>query len=408
MVDATSPPGRQIATAGRRGKPPTVPLALSVRPFDAEAWRQYAVFCRGAVFAAHQSPIYLSAWAAEIGAEMISVAVGEPHKPQFVLVLEVLRRGLFRIARFPGGRHANGNFPATMPGFPSSEGAAAAIADLPAALHAARPDIDLLSLERIEPARDGWENPLVAIATGVSPNVSLAVDLSGGFEAVLGRTSGKRKMKKHRSQMRKFETAGGHRLIHAQTPAEVDVLLAAFFTMKARRFRSMGIRNVFARKEVQAFFRRLYREALEAPSPRFVLHGLEVGGTLRAVTGSSVLGDRMTCDFSSIREAGMASASPGDFLFFEDIREACDAGLAVFDFSVGDEPYKRLWCDIETWQRDVFLPLSGKGRALAFARQRLAAATGALKTNRRVWDLAKRVRRSVAGKRQAGPEDEDA
>ncbi len=400
MVDAASPAGRHLAAAELlAGKPPEAPLAVSVETFDAEALERYAALCEWAVFGAHQSPLYLSAWAKEAGAEMVSVTIGERSRPQFILVLEIVRRGMFRIARFPGGRHANGNFPATMPGLPDTDCDAAAISALPAALRAARPDIDLLSLERIEPARDGVENPLVAIATGISPNVSLAVDLSGGFEAVLGRTSGKRKMKKHRSQTRKFESAGGHRLIHAQTAAEVDALLSAFFSMKRQRFRRMGIRNVFAKKEVQAFFRRLYREGLNAASPRFALHGLEVGGTLRAVTGCSVLGNRMTCDFSAIREAGIASASPGDFLFFEDIRFACDAGLAVFDFSVGDEPYKRLWCDIETWQHDVFLPLSGKGRSLAWVRQRLGVAKGALKNNPAVWGLAKRLRRGIAGRR---------
>ena len=212
-------------------------------------------------------------------------------------------------------------------------------------------------------------------------------------------------MKKHRSQTRKFASAGGHRLIHAQTAAEVDALLSAFFSMKGERFRSMGIRDVFAKKEVQAFFRRLYHEGLNAASPRFVLHGLEVGGTLRAVTGCSVLGNRMTCDFSAIREAGIASASPGDFLFFEDIRHACDAGLAVFDFSVGDEPYKRLWCDIETRQRDVFLPLSGRGRSLAWVQQKLGVAKGALKNNPAVWGLAKRLRRGIAGRRPAEMDD---
>ena len=407
MVDAAPPAGRHLGDPAARpqAKPPAAPLTLSVGAFDGEARKHYAAFCEGTVFGPHQDPLYLSAWAKEIGAEMVSVTVGEPHRPQFILVLEIVRRGLFRIARFPGGRHANGNFPAATRFFLDSGDAPAAIGALPAALKAARPDIDLLSLERIEPAKDGSENPLFVIATGTSPNVSLAVDLSGGFEAVLERTSGKRKMKKHRSQTRKFETAGGHRLLHAKTPDEADTLLSAFFTMKAERFRSMGIRNVFAKLQVQAFFRRLYREALEAPSPRFVLHGLEVGGTLRAITGCSVLGERMTCDFSAIRETGIASASPGDFLFFEAIRQACDNGLAVFDFSVGDEPYKRLWCDMETWQRDVFLPLSGKGRAMALVQQRLAAAKGALKSNRLIWGLAKKLRRGVAGKRSADIDD---
>ena len=36
----------------------------------------------------------------------------------------------------------------------------------------------------------------------------------------------------------------------------------------------------------------------------------------------------------------------------------------IFDFSVGDEPYKRLWCDIETRHIDVVAPLTAKGALL--------------------------------------------
>ena len=102
------------------------------------------------------------------------------------------------------------------------------------------------------------------------------------------------------------------------------------------------------------------------PPPPFVLHGLEVDGTLRAVTGSSRTSTRIICEFGTIADDDLAHASPGDFLFFENIAEACRQGLAVYDFSVGDEPYKRLWCDLETRHFDVIIPLSAKGRLLAW------------------------------------------
>lgn len=398
MVDALQPGAPRLADspAERPDSLPLSPRSFSVAPFE-DAFERYAALCAGAIHAAHQDPLWLSAWAKQTGAEMVAITLGDALHPQMMVVLEIVRRGPFRIARFPGGRHAAGNFPAASRSFLAVANSRAASAALPGALHASRPDIDLLSLERLEPARGGQDNPLLAIATGTSPNIALALDLSGGFEAVLARTNGKRKLKKHRAQSRKFDAAGGYRLVRAGKPEEVDALLSAFYVMKAERFRRMGIRNVFAGREVQAFFRELFREALDTPQPRFVLHGLEVGGKLRAVTGCSILGDRMTCDFSAITEDELASASPGDFLFFEDIREACRNGLAVFDFSVGDEPYKRLWCDIETHQQDVFLPLSRKGRALAFFQQELAVAKRAVKENPVVWAAVKRLRRGVAG-----------
>lgn len=405
MVDALQParPAERTDASERAGQ--QAPIAVTA--FDAAARARHAAMCREAVHGPHQDPLWLAAWADANGADMMAVTIGEPARPQLMLVLEVARRGLFRTARFPGGSHANGSFAATIRGFTGSDAAREAVAGLPAAISAARPDIDLLSLERMEPDCWGMANPLSAIATGESPNVALAVELAGGFEALLERASGKRKMKKYRAQLRKFEAAGGHRLVRAESAAEVETLLDAFFAMKAERFRRMGIADVFAGRAVRDFFRRLFCQALEAPSPRFVLDGLEVGGRLRAVTGSSIIDGRMTCDFSAMDESGIEAASPGEFLFFEMMRRACDEELAVFDFSVGDERYKRLWHPQERRQLDVFVPLTRKGRSAAFAQQRLAAAKRAVKDNPVAWALAKRLRRGLRGSEAKGPPADD-
>ncbi|RWF06417.1 MAG: GNAT family N-acetyltransferase, partial [Mesorhizobium sp.] len=97
------------------------------------------------------------------------------------------------------------------------------------------------------------------------------------------------------------------------------------------RFRKMGIANVFGEPEVRAFFSALFVEALSDDKPSFVLHGLEVAGKLRAVTGSSRSGKRLICEFGAIADDDLAHASPGDFLFFDNIEEACETGFDVYD-----------------------------------------------------------------------------
>ena len=134
--------------------------------------------------------------------------------------------------------------------------------------------------------------------------------------------------------------------------------------------------------------------------PPFVLHALEVGGRLRAVTGSSVRARRLVCEFGAIAEDELGHASPGDFLFFENIGEACRQGLEVFDFSVGDEPYKRLWCDIETRHFDVVAPLTAKGKLLSQALRLKARIKAYIKNSPTVWKLTKLLRKKAAGQPQ--------
>ncbi len=362
-----------------------------------------AAAAAGAIGAPAQHPIWVESWLRATAADVVFAVFSRDGRPALLLALEVIGHGPFRVARFLGGSHANGNFPlCSRSSHPIDAGE---IAALIGALAKIRPDIDLLSCERMLPQLGGAANPLLLLPATPSPNVALAADTGGGFEALLGRMSGKRKRKQHRSQARRLAEAGGHRRIEAATPAETARLLAAFFAMKAVRFRKMGVADVFAPAEVQAFFHDLFTGALaEMPRP-FVLHGLEVGGKLRAVTGSSRRGDSLVCEFGSIAEDELALASPGNFLFFENIREAAQQGFALYDFSVGDEPYKRLWCEVEIGHFDVLVPLSAKGKVLAGALALTSRLKRLTKSTPALWAAARRLRRRAAGQPEGCGDD---
>jgi len=383
----------------------TAPRTVQARPATAEvtdasadALAAYAAFCRTALFAPAQSASWIRHWVGEMRPDTVVATLKANGHPVLALALEIERSGPFRIARFMGGRHANGNFAATDPKWLDlvTGGALQTLFD---AIGAARPDIDVIALQRLLPDLEGTANPLARLPGFPSPNVSLAVDLDGGFEALLDRTNGKRKRKKHRSQTRKFEAAGGFRRLRARTAEEAHSLLYAFFAMKEFRFRRMGIANVFGDPQVRVFFHKLFAEALKEDRPPFLLHGLEVAGKLRAVTGSSISGRRLICEFGAIAEDDLAHASPGDYLFFENIREASETGFSTYDFSVGDEPYKRLWCDIETRHLDVLVPLTLKGRTLAFCLHRNARIKAFIKNSPKIWNMTKALRRRTVGKR---------
>ncbi|HMM63883.1 MAG TPA: GNAT family N-acetyltransferase [Mesorhizobium sp.] len=402
MVDAAASfDGKGLAPG--KAMPPKVAsgvIATAVSTASPEALAAYDSFCRTALFSPAQSGLWVRHWADTLRPDAIFATASLDGSPLLALALEVERSGPFRIARFMGGRHANGNFAPVDPARPQAlaRGTVRLLFD---AIAAARPDVDLVALQRLTPELEDVPNPLAALPGFASPNLSLAVDLSGGFEAVLARSSGRRKRKKNRSQMRKFETAGGVRRIEATSRQEVRELLDAFFAMKEARFRRMGIANVFGEAQVRAFFHALFAAALAEKVPPFVVHGLEVGGTLRAVTGSSRSQKRLICEFSSIAEDEMAFASPGDFLFFANIEEACGQGLDVYDFSVGDEPYKRQWCDLETQHLDVLVPLTTKGRVLALLLQQNARLKSFIKSNPTIWTLTKNLRRKAAGRQPA-------
>ena len=405
MADATaSGDGKTFAATAAPHQAPAV--VATVQSASAEAIASYGDFSRTAPHAPPQSALWIRHWIDNLRPDALIAWLKTGEQPLLAMALEVERSGPFKVARFMGGRHANGNFPP----FAQTSDSPLAAADLSRlfdAIKRARPDIDLIALQRLQPDLDGLVNPLSALPSFQSPNLSLAVDLSGGFEEVLERTSGKRKRKKHRSQARKFETAGGFSRIEARSADETRRLLEAFLAMKEQRFRKMGIANVFGDPRVRAFFHALFAEALDEEKPSFVLHGLEVAGKLRAVTGSSHAPRRLVCEFGAILEDELSSASPGDFLFFDNIQEACEQGNAVYDFAVGDEPYKRQWCDIEILHRDAMVPLTLKGRALASSLHQGARVKAFIKNSPTIWKFTKALRRRAAGHEQPAATSED-
>ena len=79
-----------------------------------------------------------------------------------------------------------------------------------------------------------------------------------------------------------------------------------------------------------------------------------------------------------------------------------------WSFSVGDEPYKRLWCDIETQHFEVLVPLTLKGRALALVLQQGARLKAFIKNSPTIWKLTKMLRRKAAGQPAPAASEDDS
>ena len=388
MVDAAGTKPRAVSAQTAE------PALRAAVLFGAEAIAAHRDACAGLITAPPQHPLWVAAYIEHAGEDAAVCTIFDGSTPVFSLPVEFSAFGPVRMARFLSGSHANGNFPVIRKEIAGS--IRPGIETLQAALR--DQGCDLLALERQAPEMAGMANPFLTFSHHESPDPALAVTLDGGFDTVLDRTSGKRKRKKHRAQRRKFEAWGGYRRFCADTPEAVEMLLNSFFAMKAARFQQLGIADRFAGQHLRAFFRSLFTSALDLDPKPFFLCGLEVGGKLRAVTGSSRCGERIICEFSAFADDEVAAASPGDFLFYEDIKAACEEGMAVFDFSVGDETYKRQWCDQVNRQFDCLVPLTAKGRAAAMAYRTTADAKRTVKSNDALWSTVKQLRRSLAGR----------
>ena len=271
MVDAATSFRARHADAASPSRPTIAACRLSSRSAGAtaEALAAYArALRRRALSRRRKAPTGSGNGSATRGRTAWSRPSGRGGRPVYALALEVVRTGPFRIARFMGGRHANGNFPAADAGLRClgrrSRHAGDRGGDPPGA---ARHRHTGAGAPAARSRRDA-QSAAGAAASTPAPICRSPSICDGGFDALLGRASGKRKRKKHRSQTRKFEAAGGFRRIEARTPERDGALLDAFFAMKECRFRKMGIANVFGDAEVQALLPRALCRARSERSRR--------------------------------------------------------------------------------------------------------------------------------------------
>ena len=233
------------------------------------------------------------------------------------------------------------------------------------AIRRERPDIDLVSLDRQLAVLDGVDNPLLALDNRESTNIALAAPLAEGFDAVLAHHNPRRRRKKHRQHAKRYEDAGGWRIVRATDAKTATAFLDRFFTIKAERFAAAGIHDVFADPEIQAFLRSLYGDDAETKTGSFVIEALEVDGRIIAVNAMSSWKETMTIEFSGFDANETFSTSPGEFMFYESVEAACGTDTRLFSFGVGDETYKREWCADEIVLYDCSVALSAKGTVCA-------------------------------------------
>ena len=173
---------------------------------------------------------------------------------------------------------------------------------------------------------------------------------------------------------------------------------------KSKAFARMGVPNLFAPPGHAAFYREL------ATSPRFRslvhLSRLDVGNTWAALNLGLTFRDCYFHILASYDDGETSRFGPGAAHLRELLRYAIERGLSRFDFTIGDEPYKRDWCDIEQQLFDYSAATSLRGLPAAAMASGWSRAKRAIKKSAPMWNAVVRLR-SAAGslRKQAKPED---
>lgn len=388
---------RQLGPLAGGGRLPcVVPLAIRLHdrmePLEA-AWR--ALEAENAL-SLHQSYDWCRAWVKTHGCKLLIVEGVAGGRTQLILPLEIVRHGPVRTARFLATAFSNINTGLYTQEFRFL----AAPPRLRQALEQARGQFsryfDLFMLEKVPLQWRGETNSFSDLPSTLNQNAAFQLELFEDFERTLAQINAKRRRKKFRNSERRLEALGGYEHVVAETAAEGRSLLELFFRQKAARFDTMGLPDVFRDEETRDFFRALVELPPGEQAYPLQLHAVRLKGAndghIVAIAGLSRKGDHVVCQFGSIDETIAADASPGELLFHLAIRRLCGEGVRLFDFGIGDQPYKRSWCTIETPQHDLLWPTTLAGSAVAAMHRAKAGAKRLIKQNPQVYSFLQRLR----------------
>ena len=170
--------------------------------------------------------------------------------------------------------------------------------------------------------------------------------------------------------------------------ARVDALIDE----KRRSYAKLGVANMFEWPGYRDFFLDL---ATGAQSSRLThVSRLDVGAMTAAANFGLMFRGRYYYILAGYDDGELARFGPGAIQLQDVMRYALEHGCTLFDFTIGDEPYKREWCDVEIRLCDyrlagVVARLAGGG---ADGRRSVSSSAGSSATRRLGRSSARRGR----------------
>ncbi|MCR9134922.1 MAG: GNAT family N-acetyltransferase [Alphaproteobacteria bacterium] len=345
----------------------------------------------------HQTYDWCRIWIEESGCDPLIILAtfqdGDRHgETAFILPLMVVRHGPVTVARYMSAPFNNINFGLFSSAF-AERATRELMSDIKEQLVTQKLGVDVIVLDRQPKTWRGRTHPFALLSQVENQNHAFQVSLSGGFDAALAHGNAKRRRKKFRTSERRMEAMGGYQYVRAKTAEEARELLDVFFRQKSARFEFQGLPDVFAASTTKSFFHRLAAESIGKEFALIELHALRMAdGSVSAVSALSRKNGHVICQFSSIESGEIEYASPGELLFYLVIQDACEHDAVFFDFGIGDEQFKRSWCDVETIHYDTIIAATAFGRLAAPMAQMIVAGKRITKSNPAMFRWAKLMR----------------
>ena len=253
---------------------------------------------------------------------------------------------------------------------------------------------DCIELEKM-PERVGMQaNPFMHLH--VTPNRSNAhlAHLGADWETFYCTKRSAATRRRDRSKLRHMAQFGEVRFVTATDRADACRTLEIVMEQKGRALAREGIGDIFAPPGHREFF----LELAANPATSHLLHisRVQIGNVCAATNLGIVSSDRYYHVLASYVDGAVAHYGPGALHLRELLAYAIGRGLKVFDFTIGDEPYKLDWCDTVLKLHDYAATTRWRGLPARAISSLLRRSKRLIKRTPLLWTLASQAHSTIA------------
>lgn len=273
----------------------------------------------------------------------------------------------------------------------------------------ARTRHDLVELSKM-PERAGGQsgqaNPFMTLSTNLNPSNAYVTDLVGTWSEYYDAKRSSSTRRRDRSKLKRLNEIGEVRFVTPQDRDEIERSVDTLIEQKSRSFARMGVANMFARPGWSAFFAAVAAD--ERTRELVHVSRLDVGPCWAAINLGLKFRGSYYHVLASYDDGETSRYGAGAAHLRELLRYSVEHGLKHFDFTIGDERYKREWSDHTIMLHDHVAAASVRGlpaSAMVHGHRRLKRF---IKQNETLWSVFYRVRAALGSKAAAPAAADDA
>ena len=256
----------------------------------------------------------------------------------------------------------------------------------------------VVNLEQMPECVGGQINPFTSLDVALNASGAHWTRLGADWQKFYAEKRSSATRRCDRAKIRHMSRYGEIRFVNCIEPEDLRRTLDVLIEQKARWLAGIGAADLFRRPGLREF---LFDLASNRSAGHFVhISRIDIGPVCMAANLGLVLGDCYYHVLTSYdRDLEASRYGPGTLHLRKLMEHAISLGLRRFDFTVGDEPYKREWADrtLKLFDHTTAATWTGGPAArILDVRRRLKRA---IKQSPLLWPLLYRLRAAALGRR---------